>query len=78
MLFIQDDTPLCPEAIVACSGLEDLSVFDLSHVEGRAEAAVHSVSNVPSVLVLDNDGREIAAWRGEVPDRESLRSLLSN
>lgn len=78
MLFVRDDAVLIPEAFEVLEGLDDLSVFDMDRVEGRAEAAVHSVTDAPSVLVLDNDGREIAAWRGGIPDREALRSLLSN
>lgn len=77
-LFLSEGCPLCPEALAACEGLDDLSVFDIERVEGRSEAVAHGVRTAPSILVLDNDGREIAAWRGEVPDKDSLRSLLVN
>lgn len=78
MLFLREGCDSCPEALAACDGIEDLTVHDLEHVDGITQAAAFGVHTAPSVLVVDNDGREIASWRGEVPDRDSLRSLVSN
>ncbi len=77
-LFMRDNCPDCPAAMAACRGFEGLSVFDLTHFDGMAEAALHEVVDAPSVLVIDSGGREVAAWRGAVPDRERLRALLVN
>lgn len=77
-LFLKGDCDECPRALAACKDFEDITVFDLTRFDGMAEAAIHAVVEAPSVVVLDSDGREIAAWRGAVPDRERLRSLLAN
>lgn len=77
-MFVDDECPLCPDAVRACEGIDDLHVFDVSRVEGMAEAAHHSVVEVPSIVVIDSDGREVAAWRGSVPEPGRLRAVLAN
>lgn len=75
-LFVKQDCPRCPEAKYACEGL-DVEVYDLSEVDGLAEAAFHSVLATPTVLVVDSSGSEIAAWRGQAPQRSALRAAVA-
>jgi len=75
-LFVKDSCPRCPEAKHACEGL-DVEVYDLSEVDGLAEAAFHNVMATPTVLVVDSGGSEIAAWRGEAPARATLRATVA-
>jgi hypothetical protein len=75
-LFVKQDCPRCPEAKHACEGLE-VEVYDLSDVDGLAEAAFHSVLATPTVLVVDSAGSEIAAWRGQAPQRSALRAAVA-
>lgn len=77
-VFLRQDCPQCPGALEACAGVEELRVFDVDRAESLTEAAVHHIAATPTVIVIDNDGREIASWRGEVPDRGSLLTLLGN
>lgn len=76
-LFVKDDCPRCPAAKHACEGLDGVEVYDVSDMDGLAEAAFHSVLSTPTVLVVDMSGAEIAAWRGEAPDRGSLRAAVA-
>lgn len=76
-LFVKDDCPRCPAAKFACDGLDGVEVYDVSEVDGLAEAAFHSVLATPTVLVVDTAGSEIAAWRGEAPDRWALRQAVA-
>lgn len=76
-LFVKDDCPRCPAAKHACQGLEGVEVYDITDVDGLAEAAFHGVLATPTVLVVDANGGEIASWRGEAPDRSRLRELIA-
>lgn len=75
-LFVKDDCPRCPAAKHACEGL-DVEVYDVGDMDGLAEAAFHGVLATPTVLVVDTAGGEIAAWRGEAPDRAALRQAVA-
>jgi hypothetical protein len=76
-LFVKDDCPRCPEAKRACAGIDGVEVYDVSDVDGLAEAAFHSVLSTPTVLVVDAQGSEIASWRGQAPDRSSLLASIA-
>lgn len=77
-LFIRDDCPACPAAMHACDGIAELSVYNLTDPSGFAEASALRVNAVPSVLVLDSSGREVAAWRGEAPAASDIRAVLAH
>lgn len=76
-LFVKNDCPRCPAAKNACEGLPDVEVYDVTEMDGLAEAAFHNVLSTPTVLVVDTSGSEIAAWRGEAPDRSALRAAVA-
>lgn len=77
-LFVKDNCPRCPAAKRVCEGLEPLEVYNIDEIDGLAEAAFYSVLATPSVVVTDASGSEVASWRGEVPDRTKIESLLAN
>lgn len=77
-LFIREDCPQCPEAMRACEGIANLSVYDLSDMRGIVEATTFGVQLTPSVLVVDSSGREVAAWRGTAPEAADIRAVLAN
>lgn len=77
-LFVKKECPRCPAAERACEGLKSVEVFDVSSVEGLAEASFYTVLSTPSVLVVDSDGTEVAGWRGQAPDRSMLTSILTS
>ena len=76
-VFVKDDCPRCPAAKHAVDGLDGVEFYNISEVDGLAEAAYHSVLSTPTVLVVDTGGSEIAAWRGEAPDRSALRQAVA-
>lgn len=77
-LFVKDGCPHCPAAKRACEGIVGVQVFDVTRVDGLAEASFYGVQATPSVLVLDSADREVAAWRGEPPDPSHLRAAVGN
>jgi glutaredoxin len=74
-LFVKDDCPRCPAAKKACEGIDGVEVYDVAQIDGLAEASFYGVLATPSVLVIDADGREVASWRGEAPDRRALATF---
>ncbi|MBN1192540.1 MAG: thioredoxin family protein [Coriobacteriia bacterium] len=77
-LFVREDCPDCPAARRACEGISNVSVYDVGDLQGMAEASEFGVQAVPSVVVIDSSGREVAGWRGETPDAAELRAILAN
>ncbi len=77
-LFVKDDCPRCPAAKHACADIEGLETFDVGDMDGLAEASFYSVLATPTVLVIDSNGDEIAAWRGQAPSRAELHAALAN
>ncbi|MBE0416276.1 MAG: hypothetical protein IBX63_00735 [Coriobacteriia bacterium] len=76
-LFVKDHCPRCPAAKRVCEGLDTVEVFDVTSVDGLAEASFYGVLATPTVLVIDIHGREIAGWRGEPPERVALMEVLA-
>lgn len=76
-LFVKQDCPRCPAAKHAVDGLDGVEVYDLGQVDGLAEAAYFNVMSTPTVLVMDSNGAEVAAWRGEAPERARLHALVA-
>ena len=74
-LFVKRDCPRCPAAKKAVEGIENIEVYSVDEADGLAEASFYGVLATPTVLVLDETDREIAAWRGEAPDRSALIRL---
>lgn len=76
-LFVRDDCPRCPAAKRALAEFDTVEIYDVDDVEGLAEASFHSVLSTPSVLVIDSAGREVGAWRGEIPSPADVRNLVA-
>lgn len=77
-LFISEDCPECPAARAACDGIANLSVYDVGDLRGIAEASMLGVAAIPSIVVVDSSGREVAAWRGITPDPSAIRAVLAH
>ena len=81
-LFTKPDCPKCPAAKelvkqlrVACYELK-IEEYDISTVEGLAEASFYSVMSTPSIILCDGRGKEKRGWRGEVPPaKEVLKKI---
>ena len=53
-----------------------LVYHDMESVDGRADGCFYDVLDVPTTLVLDQDGEVIQRWSKVVPDSEELRQTL--
>ena len=50
-------------------------IYDLNTVDGLAEGAFYDVNEVP-LTIVEQDGRSIARWDGEVPNSQAVRLIL--
>jgi glutaredoxin len=79
-LFWKQNCPRCPAAKELAAKLEAKGIkveyYDVESVEGMAEAGMHSVLATPSIVVVDGEDEEIAAWRGSVPSEQELAAAV--
>jgi len=81
LLFTKKDCPRCPEAkevVKAIAGEVGIEVkeYDVESIEGLAEAAYYMVLSTPSVIVVNENGEELSAWRGKALKKEELINAL--
>ena len=53
----------------------DTEAINLDTEDGLVEAALSSVSDVPTII-LENDGGEVARWGRKAPPSDELRAKL--
>ncbi len=79
-IFVKAKCPKCPAAKEIGMELkkEGLPVFhyDLDTIDGLAEASYHSVLSTPSLIIEDEEEREVASWRGVVPTLQEVKQYL--
>ncbi len=75
-LFWKDDCPKCPAAKETVSAINGVEYFSLDDPSGLAEAAFYSVMSTPSLVISNDDGSEVASFRGEVPAVSELSQWL--
>jgi len=79
-IFTKAKCPRCPAAKEMAKTLknEGLRVlnYDLDTVDGLAEASFYSVLSTPSIIIEDEEEKEMASWRGIVPTLQEVRERL--
>lgn len=75
--FFKKDCPRCPEAKEILARInKSYESFDIDTVDGMTEAAYHDVFSTPSILIIDDTGKEVKSWRGEPPSLEEIIEVL--
>jgi hypothetical protein len=79
-IFTRAQCPRCPAAKEVGKKLEGegVSVFqyDLDTTDGLAEASFYSILSTPSLIIEDEQEREVVGWRGMVPTLGEVRRHL--
>ncbi len=79
-IFTKAKCPKCPAAKEMGKELkkEGVQVFhyDLDTIDGLAEASFYSVLSTPSVIIEDEEEREVMSWRGIVPTLQEVKQHL--
>ncbi|MGA1796585.1 MAG: thioredoxin family protein [bacterium] len=81
-LFWKQNCPKCPAAKqvyhdLVSEGFET-NEYDLNTADGLAEGAYHGVLSTPTLLVIDENDRELLQWRGDVPTFAEIKAVLMN
>lgn len=75
-MFWKESCPRCPEAKAMLADAPNVEFYNLDEVEGLAEGAFYGVLATPSIIVCEDQGKEIISWRGEVPSRQQLAEWI--
>lgn len=78
-LFTQPNCPKCPAAHELVGQLKanwdknlQIEEYDVATTKGLAEASFYSVMATPNLILCDNNGQEVWAWRDEVPPLKEI------
>ena len=52
--------------------------FDMATEDGVTEGAFNDVSEIPTTLLVDDAGAELARWESEVPPSAKIKELLAS
>ena len=81
-IFLKAKCPKCPAVKEIGMALKQegfpVNHYDLDTLDGLAEASFYSVLSTPSIIIEDEEEREVISWRGEVPTLQEVKQYLSN
>ena len=79
-IFTKAKCPKCPAAKEMAKTLKSEGVrvlnYDLDTIDGLAEASFYSVFSTPSIIIEDEEEKEMASWRGIVPTVQEVKEHL--
>jgi hypothetical protein len=80
-IFTKAKCPKCPAVKKIGAELKEEGVpvynYDLDTIDGLAEASFYSILSTPSLIIEDEEEREIIGWRGVVPTLQEVKEYLS-
>jgi hypothetical protein len=80
-IFTKAKCPKCPG--VREIGIElkkegvPVYLYDLDTIDGLAEASFYSILSTPSLIIEDEEEREVVGWRGVAPTLQEVKQHLS-
>ncbi len=78
-IFTKAKCPKCPavQKIGIELKKEGVPVFsyDLDTIDGLAEASFYSILSTPSLIIEDEQEREVIGWRGMVPSLQEVKTV---
>jgi hypothetical protein len=79
-IFTKAKCPKCPAIKEIGTELKKEGVpvfnYDLDTIDGLAEASFCSVLSTPSLIIEDEEEREVISWRGVVPTLQEVKEYL--
>lgn len=76
-VFVKENCQKCPAAKEVANDFPESEVYDVGQPDGLAEAAYYSVLCTPSIVVVDEQGSEVHAWRCSVPSSKDIADRLN-
>ena len=81
-IFIKAKCPKCPAVKEIGTTLKGEGVpvfhYDLDTIDGLAEASFYSILSTPSIIIEDEEEKEVMSWRGVVPTLQEVRQHLAD
>jgi len=79
-IFTKAYCPKCPAVkemgtVLKKEGVSVLN-YDLDTIDGLAEASFYSILSTPSIVIEDEEEREVISWRGVVPSLQEVKQYL--
>jgi hypothetical protein len=79
-IFTKATCPRCPAVKEIGKELKKEGVpvlsYDLDTIDGLAEASFYSILSTPSIVIEDEQEREVMSWRGVVPTLQEVKQHL--
>ncbi len=79
-IFTKAKCPRCPAVKEIGKELKKDGVpvlsYDLDTIDGLAEASFYSILSTPSIVIEDEEEKEVVSWRGVVPTLQEVRHHL--
>ena len=79
-IFMKAQCPKCVAAKEIGKKLKGQGVpvfhYDMDTTDGLAEASFYSILSTPSLVIEDEEEREVFIWRGRVPSLEEVKEYL--
>ena len=79
-IFTKAKCPKCPGVKEIGKELKKEGVpvfnYDLDTIDGLAEASFYSILSTPSIIIEDEEEREVASWRGVAPTLQEVKQRL--
>ena len=79
-IFTKARCPKCPAVKEIGRELKKEGVpvfsFDLDTIDGLAEASFYSILSTPSLIIEDEEEKEVVGWRVIVPTLEEVKGHL--
>ncbi len=80
-IFTKAKCPRCPAVKEIGKELKKVGVsvrsYDLDTIDGLAEASFYSILSTPSIVLEDEEEKEVMSWRGTVPTLQEVKQYLS-
>lgn len=81
-IFTKAKCPKCPAAKEIGMALRKEGVqvihYDLDTIDGLAEASFHSILSTPSIIIEDEDEKEVMSWKGLVPTLQEVKRYIQS
>ena len=79
-IFWQESCSRCPPTKKLGKTLEGEGIkveyHDVNTPDGLAEAMYYDVLSTPSLIVIDDEKKEVNGWRGETPNMKDVKKFL--
>ncbi len=79
-IFTKAKCPRCPAVKEIGKELKKEGIpvlnYDLDTIDGLAEASYYSVLSTPSLIIEDDEEKEVVSWRGAVPTLDEVKQYL--